>query len=95
MSFSAKPDDPQSPRKRTVPDAPQSRRHGTAHRVARRPGTGDRRPQMPDAVSEATGARVIYLSWADTFGRPARAWLPGMIADVLPFRQRQPATGCP
>ncbi len=50
--------------------------------------TGNRRAGKPEAVAEIVGARIIYLSWAQTFGRPPRARLPGMIARILPFRQR-------
>ncbi|MCJ2095198.1 MULTISPECIES: hypothetical protein [unclassified Methylobacterium] len=89
MSFSAKPNDPQSPRKRSLPAGQPSRRQGSA----RRPGTDNRRPQTPEAVAEVVGARIIYLSWADTFGRPPRAWWPGMTACVLPFRPRQATAG--
>ncbi|CAM3340344.1 hypothetical protein MEME101129_28100 [Methylobacterium mesophilicum] len=42
----------------------------------------------PEAAAVAVGARIIYLSWAQTFGRPPSARLPGMTARVLPFRRR-------
>lgn len=88
MSFSAKPDDPQPSRRRSLPDGQPSRRQGSAHRAGRRANTGNRRAGEPEAVAEIVGARIIYLSWAQTFGRPPRARLPGMIARILPFRQR-------
>ncbi len=72
---------------RLRPEAKPSRRAGSAHRAARRPGTGDHRAAAPEAA-ERIGARIIYLSWAQTFGRPSRARLPGMMARVLPFRGR-------
>ncbi|SFL71545.1 hypothetical protein [Methylobacterium pseudosasicola] len=96
MSFSAKPNDPQSPRKRSLPDGQPSRRQGSAPRAVRRPGTDNRRPQTHTAVTEVAeivGAQIIYLSWADTFGRPPCALWPGMTARVLPFRPRQAVAG--
>lgn len=89
VSFSAKPDKPQSPRRRSLPDGQPSRRQGSAQRAARGPGTGEHRVgPTPEAAAVAVGARIIYLSWAQTFGRPPSARLPGMTARVLPFRRR-------
>ena len=89
MSFSAKPDKPQSPRRRSLPDGQPSRRQGSAQRGVRGPATGERHvPPAPEVAAVAVGARIIYLSWAQTFGRPPSARLPGMTARVLPFRRR-------
>ncbi|MDP4003840.1 hypothetical protein [Methylobacterium sp. NEAU K] len=84
MSLSAKPDDPRPPRRRCQPVS----RGGNQHRPERWIGTGNRRSQKPEAASAVTSAKIIYLSWADTFGRPARGLLPGTTAHVLPFRGR-------
>jgi hypothetical protein len=88
VSFSAKPDEPQPARRRSLPDGQPSRRHGSAQRAGLRAGTGNRRAGKPEAVVELVVARIIYLSWAQTFGRPPRARLPGMTARILPFRKR-------
>ena len=92
MSISDKPNDIRRAAKRTVPMQPPALRRGTGKRAARWVSADQH------VGSEQTGVvpagQVIKLSWADTFGRPARpdfglAFRSAPItAQVLPFRDR-------
>jgi hypothetical protein len=72
-------------------------RRGRTHRVIRWIGAGSRRPAGGRAEETAAPeARVIPLSWAETFGRPARrdpasgAGTGTAEARVLVFRRAAP-----
>jgi hypothetical protein len=100
---SDKPDDIRPARKRVEPALCR----GRENRIVRWIGAGNRKPvkDAEDAASRVPEGRVIKLSWADTFGRPARPGPAGLVrsittpAQVLPFRERadriagQPADG--
>ncbi|WP_342110412.1 hypothetical protein [Methylobacterium sp. SI9] len=99
MSISDQPDDIRRTTKRSVPAAPAPLRRGPDKRVTRWIGAGHRKPAQPGAepagtIVQAMPGQVIKLSWADTFGRPARPD-PGqgfrshpITAQVLPFQRR-------
>lgn len=92
MPSSDKPDDIRPARKRVEPALCR----GRENRIVRWIGAGNRRPlkDAEDAASRVPEGRVIKLSWADTFGRPARPGPAGLVrsittpAQVLPFRDR-------
>jgi hypothetical protein len=96
VSTSDQPDDIRRPAKRALPAVPPPLRRGADKRVTRWIGAGQRKGALSGA--EPSGpmmpGQVIKLSWADTFGRPARPdlgrWFRSdpMTAQVLPFRSR-------
>jgi hypothetical protein len=102
VSTSVKPDNLRFTRKWLEPEVPPVLRRGREHRIVRWIGAGNRRSAKPVAaeVSEAPEAAdvlencVIRLSWADTFGRPARRDPAGyglsapIDAQVLRFQSR-------
>jgi hypothetical protein len=108
VSISDQPDDIQRPAKRSVPAVPPPLRRGAGKRVTRWIGAGQRKAPLPGAepADESQAGplmlgQVIKLSWADTFGRPARPD-PGrffrsdpMTAQVLPFRSREDRRAAP
>ncbi|MCJ2069129.1 hypothetical protein MKK75_09995 [Methylobacterium sp. J-030] len=98
MSISDQPDDLRRP---AVPAVPPPLRRGADKRVTRWIGAGQRKaalagaePMGADPVAQPRLGQVIKLSWADTFGRPARTDLGllfrsvPMTAQVLPFQSR-------
>ncbi|SDN30152.1 hypothetical protein SAMN05216360_107121 [Methylobacterium phyllostachyos] len=96
MSTSDKPNDIRRIAKRSVPTAPPGLRRGSEKRDARWIGPAYRTAAPPGVEQAAVvpAGQVIKLSWADTFGRPARpdfglAFRSAPIsAQVLPFRDR-------
>lgn len=76
--------------------SPASRR-GRGHWVVRWIGAAKRRCKKPTeiAVVNTPGGLIIRLSCADTFLRPARPGLAGMIAQVVLFQDRRDANDCP
>jgi hypothetical protein len=95
VSISDKPDDGRPIRRWMPPDGPPVLRRGRTHRVVRWIGTGSRRPAGGRAEeTTAADARVIPLSWAETFGRPARRDLASgtgaAVARILVFRRSAP-----
>ncbi|MCJ2019020.1 hypothetical protein [Methylobacterium sp. E-065] len=96
MSISDQPDDIRRSAKRALPEVPPALRRGADKRVTRWIGAGQRKVAQSDAepADPVTPGEVIKLSWADTFGRPARPdlgrWFRSdpMTAQVLPFRSR-------
>jgi len=96
VSTSDKPDDIRRIAKRSVPTAPPGLRRASDKRVARWIGPAHRKAGLPGAEQAAVvpAGQVIKLSWADTFGRPARPDFglafrsAPATAQVLPFRDR-------
>jgi hypothetical protein len=106
VSTSDKPQDLRRTAKHSVPAVPTPLRRGADKRVARRIGSGQHKAALPGAETMGAGAtgqmmpgqvmrgQVIKLSWADTFGRPARPDFGRLFrsdpvtAQVLPFRTR-------
>ncbi|MBE7203200.1 MAG: hypothetical protein INR70_36135 [Parafilimonas terrae] len=108
MSISDQPNDLRRPAKRSMPAVPPPQRRGADKRVTRWIGAGPRKAPLPGAEpADANPAgplmlgQVIKLSWADTFGRPARPDLgrlfrsDPMTAQVLPFRSREDRQAAP
>lgn len=100
MSISARPDGPRFARKWLEPEVPPVLRRGREHRIVRWIGAAGRRASKPAGTeapdpAEAPATFVIRLSWAETFGRPARPDPAGSgpsVAQVLPF-QGHPSGG--
>jgi hypothetical protein len=69
-------------------EQPPALRRGREHWVVRWIGAAKRRTKNPieSAPIETSGARIIRLSCADTFGRPVCPEVASMIAQVLPFQ---------
>jgi hypothetical protein len=76
----------------TSEKSPASRR-GREHWVVRWIGAAKRRSKKPSkiAAADTPGGLIIRLTCADTFLRPARPGLTGMIAQVVPFQGRRDA----
>ncbi|MCJ2088968.1 hypothetical protein MKK88_23725 [Methylobacterium sp. E-005] len=106
MSISDQPNDIRRPAKRSVPAAPPPIGRGADKRVTRWIGAGHRKAGLPsaeaaDPVVRTMPGQVIKLSWADTFGRPARPDFGPLFrsdpatAQVLPFRSREARQAAP
>lgn len=94
---SGKRDYSRSTRPGSKSEKPPASRRGREHWVVRWIGAAKRRSKKPTKVAAAgsPGGLVIRLTCADTFLRPARPHLTGMIAKVLLFQGRRGPNGCP
>ncbi len=99
MSISDQPDDIRRNAKHAVPTVAPAPRRAPEKPIARWIGAAGRKPGQPGAdaafgvpAGEVPAGQVIKLSWADTFGRPARPDLGRSLrtapetAQVLPFQ---------
>ncbi|WP_267359359.1 MULTISPECIES: hypothetical protein [unclassified Methylobacterium] len=70
----------------TKPESAPTLRRGRGNWVVRWIGAAKRRfpKQLAAAAIEVPCARIIQLSWADTFGRPARLAPAGVVVRLLP-----------
>ena len=89
--FPTRRDDIRPAQRWSVPEQPPASRRGRAQWVVRWIGAAKRRTPKPAETATGSGAQIIQLSWADTFGRPvhistARLFqLAGALVSLLPL----------